>query len=69
MKEMWFSEFEKQWDRREAGEIEATDDELADMATEAMIDRYAGMVDEAHEWAKYEKPRAVSSDDGSREEA
>ena len=47
-KEIWFEEYERLDAEMEAGEIpQMTEDELADAAHEAMVDRFADAVDMA----------------------
>ena len=49
MKEVWFAHYE----RLEAEYPDATDDELCDMAEEALIDGMSSAVDAAHDAAKH----------------
>lgn len=37
MKKIWFRHYEALWNKRDAGELQATDTELASMATERML--------------------------------
>ena len=48
-KDQWFAEYERLWNEHP----DKTEDELADMATEAVIDRVAAEIDEARDRAKY----------------
>jgi len=60
----WFAEYERLWNEYD----DKTEDELADMATEAMIDRVASQIDAARDRAKYEPQAAVPAHEGSRAE-
>ena len=50
--EQWFQNYETMYNEREAGEIEATDEELSDMATEMVIDQMADRADILHDQKK-----------------
>lgn len=52
-KDMWFDEYERRYNEREAGEIEGTDDELAQQAHEAAADKIADAIDRAKDRRKY----------------
>ena len=53
-KDVWFAEFERLDAEMEAGEIpQMTEDELADAAHAAMVDRMADAVDAAKDRRKY----------------
>ena len=53
-KEAWFVQFERLEAERDAGEIDATDEQLSDMAHDAMVDRMAEQADRLSDEAKYE---------------
>ena len=60
-RDRWFREFE----RLDSEYDDKTEDELADMATEAIIDRMASEIDEARDRAKYGPwPRSKAEGEG-----
>ena len=52
-KEAWFDNYERLYNEREAGEIEGSDEELADLATEEERDQMADQADILSDVAKY----------------
>lgn len=52
-KDAWFREFERLEAEREDGEIDGTDEQLAEIAHERMVDRIADAADRAKDRRKY----------------
>lgn len=52
-KDMWFDEYERLYNEREGGEIEGTDEQLANRAHEAAVDKIADAADRAKDRRKY----------------
>lgn len=46
-KEAWFREYERLWNEREDDETGETDEQLAQRAHEAVVDRQADLIDHA----------------------
>ena len=56
-KEAWFDNYERLYNEREAGEIEGSDEDLADLATEEERDQHADQADNLSELRKANDPR------------
>jgi hypothetical protein len=51
-KDQWFDEYERLCAEREAGEIDGSDEDLADQASDAVADRIATRIDQARDRVK-----------------
>ena len=67
-KEAWFAEYERLWNEREDSDLPGeTDEQLAQRASEALVDRYADLIDHAKDLmdeALWDTPQAGGSPGG-----
>ncbi len=52
-KDTWFDEYERLYNEREDGEVEGTDEQLANMAHDRVVDKIADAADRAKDRRKY----------------